>query len=269
MRCKSGHDTLINSLIGNRAYRYCNYCTCRGIWNSSVYCPFSLPLDPPTSIDRTKWEDYDQENLPIRDDQTFRLDAKHIEETGHKEAIDHTGIAGLAILARLPSIDFPRSFPPDSMHLFFENIIPSLVRHYRGIFFKKDNTSDRATGTARVNNQGQTGQQARTVRQGRSALSCRSAAAHGAASRADTSGGLGQGVVGGSNLPLQTGNLKFKKTSDPWNISPKVWERIGRDQKVCNIVEIAQLVTYWHLPATTTACRSVDFIDHPAIMFIL
>ena len=26
--------------------------------------------------------------------------------------------------------------------------------------------------------------------------------------------------------------LKFKETSDPWNVGPKVWERFGRNQKV-------------------------------------
>ena len=73
-------------------------------------------------------------------DHQFRADAVHIEETGHKEAADLTGISGLAILAQLPSIEFPRSFPPDSMHLFFENVLPALVRHYRGVFSKQTTT---------------------------------------------------------------------------------------------------------------------------------
>ncbi|KAI5836976.1 hypothetical protein DFP73DRAFT_452625, partial [Morchella snyderi] len=42
------------------------------------------------------------------------------------------GIKGLSILSRLKSIHFPRSFPPDSMHLWFENIITDLVKHWRG-----------------------------------------------------------------------------------------------------------------------------------------
>ena len=63
----------------------------------------------------------------MRTNHGFRVDATHIQETAHREAADKTGIAGLAILAQLPSIDFPRSFPPDSMHLFFENVIPALA----------------------------------------------------------------------------------------------------------------------------------------------
>ncbi|KAL7270371.1 hypothetical protein RUND412_006929 [Rhizina undulata] len=46
------------------------------------------------------------------------------------------GIKGISILTRLEAIDFPRSFPPDCMHLFFENIVPDLFKIYRGNFFE-------------------------------------------------------------------------------------------------------------------------------------
>ena len=107
-----------------------------------MYCPFLPPTDPPGSSDCSRWEEYDSENLPICDNNTFRFDATHIEETGDKKAADLTRISGLAILGKLASIDFPRSFPPDGMHLFFENVIPALVRHHRGVFFKKDYIAD-------------------------------------------------------------------------------------------------------------------------------
>ena len=57
-----------------------------------------------------------------------------------------TGINGLAVLANLTSIDFPRSFPPDSMHLFSENVIPDMCKHYRGAFFKPQAPEAAATG---------------------------------------------------------------------------------------------------------------------------
>jgi len=152
----------------------------------------------------------------MRNDSQFREDATHIEETAHKEAADRTGIAGLAILARLPSIDFPRSFPPDSMHLFFENVIPGLVRHYRGIFFKTDPTRDGATGD---NDQEQVEQLAPRGSRKRKRSG-------GTDTRRD------QGAASGAKQLLETRKLKFKKTSDPWNVGPKVWERIGRDQEV-------------------------------------
>ena len=140
----------------------------------------------------------------------FRRDAAHIEETKHKEAADLTGISGLAILAQLPSIDFPRSFPPDSMHLFFENVIPALTRHYRGVFFK-------------VDHRGRTGGDNEEAQPDPESTN------RGSRKRKRT--------ATKSSGSSSTANLKFKKTADPWNVEPKVWEQIGRDQKVwpCNL----------------------------------
>lgn len=215
--------------IGNRAYRYCSFCMCRGVWNKAIYCPFSPPLDPPGTVDRSHWERYHRGSLPMRNNLQFREDATHIEETAHKEAADRTGIAGLAILTRLSSINFPRSFPPDSMHLFFENVIPALVRHYRGVFFKRDHTADGATSD---NDQGQSGRPAAggSLKRKRSAVSSSSTAAPRAARR--TNAKVGRGATSGTTQLPETRKLKFKKTSDPWNVEPKVWERIGRNQKV-------------------------------------
>jgi hypothetical protein len=42
------------------------------------------------------------------------------------------GIKGLPFMSLLGSIDLPRSFPYDFMHLIFENLIPNLIRHYTG-----------------------------------------------------------------------------------------------------------------------------------------
>ncbi|KAA8894379.1 hypothetical protein FN846DRAFT_786439, partial [Sphaerosporella brunnea] len=130
-------------LKGNRAYSYCNYCLCRGIHNgSAIYCPFTPPLDPPTDVinDPSKaqktgypWLSHDPQQLPLRSNDDFRRNAAYIaSDPGHSAAQRKTGIAGQSILYRLSSIDFPRSFPPDAMHLFYENIVPDMVRYYRG-----------------------------------------------------------------------------------------------------------------------------------------
>src|SRR5205085_6937057 len=97
-------------------------------------------MDPPETVHQDLWEKYDRDELPMQTNISFRVDTTRIQKTAHKEAADMTGIAGLALLARLPSVDFPYFFPSDSTHLFFENVIPALVRHYCGIFFKKDYT---------------------------------------------------------------------------------------------------------------------------------
>ncbi|HEX3641819.1 MAG TPA: hypothetical protein VHV10_11060 [Ktedonobacteraceae bacterium] len=147
----------------------------------------------------------------MRDNDEFREDAKYIENVGHKEASDYTGIAGLAILAQLPSIDFPRSFPPDSMHLFFENVVPALVRHYRGVYFKTDMSAEEEA-TANGSDQ-------QRHAHGRSQKRKRGAATVTSRSAATKSSGA-------------THNVKFKKTSDPWNVAPKVWKEIGLGQQV-------------------------------------
>ena len=42
-------------------------------------------------------------------------------------------------MLELSSIKFPRSFPVDIMHLFFENIAPHMFKLWSGCFFKDDN----------------------------------------------------------------------------------------------------------------------------------
>ena len=42
----------------------------------------------------------------------------------------------------LSSINFPRSFPIDIMHLFFENIAPQMFKLWTGRFFKDENLNN-------------------------------------------------------------------------------------------------------------------------------
>jgi hypothetical protein len=49
------------------------------------------------------------------------------------------GIKGRSILFELSSIKFPRSFPVDIMHLFFENVAPQMFKLWSSRFFKDDN----------------------------------------------------------------------------------------------------------------------------------
>jgi hypothetical protein len=153
----------------------------------------------------------------------------YIEEIGHKEAADLTNISGLAILTQLPSIEFPHSFPPDSIHLFFESVLPALVRHYLGVFFKTDYNANGAR-TASDSHQLQPllqlplqppqnapgGSQKQTW----SAMNSLSIATLGATRGSNIR--EGQEAANSGILARDTRKLKFKKTSDPWNIEPKV-----------------------------------------------
>jgi hypothetical protein len=220
-------------LKGNRAYSYCNYCLCRGIHNKAIYCPFSPPEDAPDAVtlDPKKvekngypWPSYDRRKLPLRTDQDFRKNAAYIaSDLGHTAAQKKTGIAGQAILHHLSSIDFPRSFPPDSMHLFYENVIPAMVRHYRGVFFKSqpetsmdesendcESDGEEADGQADGQDEDETITTEKSKKRKRQVTKAKNS------KRAKTDAAT---------------TTKFRKTLDPWNVEPDQWLRIGEDQE--------------------------------------
>lgn len=102
-----------------------------------MYCPITPPADAPPEAQERKgsgypWATWDHRHahLPMRKDEEFRKVAEQVARKGASsmQRLKY-GVKGLSILSRLSSIDFPRSFPPDSMHLWFENVIPDLVKH--------------------------------------------------------------------------------------------------------------------------------------------
>ena len=124
-----------------------------------------------------------------------------------------TGIAGLALLARLPSVDFPYFFPSDSTHLFFENVIPALVRHYCGIFFKKDYTIKEVPS-------GYSTDQAVTEQPEAGGSRKRKWPAHNTTITGATT--RGTDTRGVKEAPSISSKLKFKKLSDSWNFEPSM-----------------------------------------------
>jgi hypothetical protein len=206
-----GREKLMH-LKGNRAYSFCNYCLCRGIHNgSAIYCPFIPPKDPPEELTTDPanakqkgypWPSHDCRHLPLRNDSAFRQDAAYIaSDPGHTAAQKKTGIAGQSVLHRLSSIDFPRSFPPDSMHLFYENIIPDMVKHYRGVFFKPKAEPDPDAENSRKRKS-----QPPEVASGPQST------------KRPKTGGTQE-------------STKFHQTDDSWNVPPAEWKRIGEDQQ--------------------------------------
>lgn len=110
-----------------------------------------------------------------------------------------TGIKEETIFAELDSIIFPWSFTLDSMHLFFCNIVPQMVNHWRGKFWPKERTKQQPEGDEGME-----------IPQG--------------ASRAG-------GRVGATQLTTQTGKKKFLKTADEYNVDPEDWAQIGEEMK--------------------------------------
>jgi hypothetical protein len=208
--------------LGNRATAYCEYCQAHGIWNNSIYCPCSPPKDPPREeIARNgtmfPWNGFelDRRNLPLRKNDTSRKLANHIVKDLCTECPKRYGIRGESILLHLPSIDFPRSFPPDMMHLFFENVIPSMFRHYRGIFFRH-NSKTASAAHQHTTKRTQIAQELED--DSTSSLSADTETLH----PAKQSKRKTKTAIGGADKLT-----KFILTDDPWNIPPTRWVDVG------------------------------------------
>ena len=77
-----------------------------------------------------------------------RASLRHVGAKKYRNQFgDSYGVKGKSILGALPGIRFPWSFPPDVMHLFYENVIPRIIKHYRGVFYMADTGTDTAPVT--------------------------------------------------------------------------------------------------------------------------
>jgi hypothetical protein len=191
---------------GSRALRYCPYCYAMAVHSgNSTYCPFHMPHDIPSDSAATGRTDYDILDLPSRGDTDTRRGAADIVASGSDELAKKYGINNLALLARLPSIDLVRSFPPDSMHLFWENVLPDLIKHWRGRF-NTLNTFDASTTAAGTSKK----RGAPDIAAGQPARKKR--AIHDISSTHGT-----------------RRSDKFQGTEDPWNVLPAQWDALGRD----------------------------------------
>ncbi|GET55729.1 transposase domain-containing protein [Rhizophagus irregularis DAOM 181602=DAOM 197198] len=118
-------------LTGHNSYSGCRFCNLRGTLNETnrhVYYPLQQNIDP--------------KRLPIRTHDEILNSTNQIErleEDRRETYIRDCGIKGKSILFELFSINFPRSFPVDIMHLFFENVAPHMFRHWIGKFYPKNN----------------------------------------------------------------------------------------------------------------------------------
>ena len=87
---------------------------------------------------RTDNSSYDPCDLPYQSHREFIKQASKVLDAPSDAASNalakEYGIKGLPFMSLLGSIDLPRSFPYDFMHLIFENLIPNLIHHYTGDF---------------------------------------------------------------------------------------------------------------------------------------
>ncbi|QRV97963.1 Transposase family Tnp2 protein [Ceratobasidium sp. AG-Ba] len=112
---------------GKHPCRACKIVGIRAAGSKTNYVPLFRPYAAHDEGPRL----YDPLDLPRRTHLEFLCDALHVEKARTNAEENRrsrkTGINGLSTLARLGSLEFPRSFPHDFMHVMFENIIPTLI----------------------------------------------------------------------------------------------------------------------------------------------
>ncbi|GET00648.1 transposase domain-containing protein [Rhizophagus clarus] len=131
--------TKIMCLSGHNSYTACRFCYLRGVYCSSrrhIYYPCNMPTHyenlsvNPSNLNKRTEENYKRDILLVENEHQITL---------KKENIKNTGITARSILLNLKSLKFPRAFPVDIMHLFFENISINMFKHWSGTFFKSGN----------------------------------------------------------------------------------------------------------------------------------
>lgn len=193
---------------GNRALRHCPYCYQPGVWNKTVYCPSRLPSDVPSGAKVPLASSFKSpENLHMRNHEETMKIGRVISMTKSEDTRKKYGINGIPMLAHLASIDLIRSFPPDSMHLFFENVIPDMAAHWRGRFW------DRAKIFVKTPSEEEAPSTTKPTRQRKNANKENWEA---------------------NQQPKARKSVRFQSSDDPWNLEPEFWDRMGRDMLSSN-----------------------------------
>lgn len=177
--------------------------------NRGIYCPLNPPTNPPDTVKEkivSRWQAYNRTNFSMWTNEKSRMIAEHVLKTGDDKAAKKYGIKGPFCLADLTSIDIPRSFPPDVMHLWWENIIPE---HWRGKFFSTTDTTDRS-GMADIS-EADYDADSEQLEDGRSFKK--------------RSKKRKKVKPTGTAQPTK----RFVKTNDPYNIAPEELSAIGKD----------------------------------------
>ncbi|KIK31997.1 hypothetical protein CY34DRAFT_29486, partial [Suillus luteus UH-Slu-Lm8-n1] len=142
---KNGDIIAIEKLMnlkGHNGYSPCRSCEIKGVRNITArgtiyYTPLTTP-----DLERQTRPSMDPRNLPLRTHEDFigileQLDSCVTKRQRQLLSKEH-GIKGEPSLCRVNSIDFANGAPWEWMHLFLENIIPTLVDLWTGRFKNLD-----------------------------------------------------------------------------------------------------------------------------------
>src|SRR5271169_516685 len=129
---------LLMRMKGPNGISPCRTCKIKGVREpSSGSTTHYVPLRRDTCVGADP-PYYDASELPIRTHDEFieQADAVQLAPNGATREVlaKKYGIKGRCILASIPSISFPESFPFDFMHLIWENLVPNLICFWIGEF---------------------------------------------------------------------------------------------------------------------------------------
>jgi hypothetical protein len=129
----------IMAMSGPNGKLPCPYCTIKGIWSSRnrhYYYPLTLPSLPSnpseTPLLTNRPQGYDANNLPLR--RTLKELIHHVCAASDQRLFQDSGVAGLSIFTELNSVQWPKSFCIDTMHLVLENTSVILYKLWSGGF---------------------------------------------------------------------------------------------------------------------------------------
>ncbi|KAL5639602.1 hypothetical protein ACGC1H_006272 [Rhizoctonia solani] len=120
---------------GHNAIRPCRACMIKGVLcrlerNSVYYVPMADPIN--------ENQVFTYSDLVLRTHQGLLDQLQEIEaartKTARQKLAQKYGLNARSIFTRLRSINLATCAPYDAMHLFFENLVPNMIRHWTGKF---------------------------------------------------------------------------------------------------------------------------------------
>jgi hypothetical protein len=131
--------SMLMRMKGHNGYSPCRMCKIIGVpipgaaktKSKTLYVPLNRSTHPKVVTTPNSIPVYDPKNLPLRTHDELREQALAVDgaptNKRAEELAREYGIKGLPILFHVKSLQFPRSFPYDFMHLIWENLIPNLI----------------------------------------------------------------------------------------------------------------------------------------------
>lgn len=137
--------SMIMLMKGHNGFSPCRMCKIKGIATAGDKTKY-VPLFRRDEENPGQHIELDPLNLPLRTHHEFLQQAEDVQSaptgTASKRLAREYGIKGVSVLSQLSSINFPRSFPYDFMHLIWENLIPNLTELWTGTFKGLDEGSE-------------------------------------------------------------------------------------------------------------------------------